>query len=1029
MEAVLGLAEDPPTAFRPMPLWAWNDNLDLDELVRQVHRFHEAGLGGFIMHGRAGLRSGYLDESWEAAVRTVLETCRPLDMRAWIYDEWGWPSGFAAGTIPGRGREWQQHYLIHERIPADKAVRTPETIGFYELDSARTHIPHDNFQVNGSHVLHIRWGVNPYYVDHMNPEVTRAFIDIVYTWYKDRFEEDFGKTIPGIFTDEPQFGREHVVWSPLLPDLFQKTFGYDLVASLGGLSSPCPSTERVKHDFWKLVRTRFHENYAAQLYKWCDDNALLFTGHVLLEEECRWQTVASGSSMGFYHRQHVPGIDWLGRRIGNTVVGKQVSSAAAQSDRSRIISEMFGCAGWNSTMADLRWIVDWHFASGVNLVCQHLAGYSIRGARKRDYPPGMNHQSNWWPYYRHFNDACGRLSTVLSHGRDEADVLVIHPISTANMEVVAREEPGANWNTIFMTPYAESSTDGALDQLTTALDASQIPFHFGDEDFMAKEGTVNDGRLVVGSCAYKVLVLPALKTLSQTTVELLTKFENEGGTILILQSPPLLCDGNAGDDLITRLMGKCAVIPDTSSLIEALTAFLAPGIRFEGQNAPLQELRRLDRVYSCSSRAIFLFNRSTSDRADCTMKLEHPARIRELEPTTGTLCDFGTSTKELKIAMAPRQSRLLLVSSGDSAERETTEETTFPATEVALPRKWELQPQDLNTLLLDTCRWRSYPDGSWSSPKLVYSVQKELIAQGKDQHVELEFCFEVDEDPPSRNDIHLVVESGNQHEIFLNGTRLVVDEDCRWMEDCFKALPCHSEIRPGRNVVHVRMHFNQGAEVWERVRKGAEYESEVNMLGFDSEVETIYIRGSFLVKPESIKPTTRGDGELNGSRDRWAMRGDALEASPPFRIIKMPEILFADDATMAGFPFFNGRMNFHQTLKLDDPGKSRTVMKFPRFFAAAGMLHVNGKPVSPLLWDSPEVDLTDHLGKGTNQITVELVSTNRNLFGPHHHPFGELFAVGPDYFGDVPGWIPDYNVVRLSPGEVFICTTSQQRQE
>ena len=50
--------------FRPVPFWSWNDELDPDEIRRQVRQMHSAGLGGFFMHARGGLKTGYLSDRY-----------------------------------------------------------------------------------------------------------------------------------------------------------------------------------------------------------------------------------------------------------------------------------------------------------------------------------------------------------------------------------------------------------------------------------------------------------------------------------------------------------------------------------------------------------------------------------------------------------------------------------------------------------------------------------------------------------------------------------------------------------------------------------------------------------------------------------------------------------------------------------------------------------------------------------------------------------------------------------------------------
>ena len=50
------------------------------------------------------------------------------------------------------------------------------------------------------------------------------------------------------------------------------------------------------------------------------------------------------------------------------------------------------------------------------------------------------------------------------------------------------------------------------------------------------------------------------------------------------------------------------------------------------------------------------------------------------------------------------------------------------------------------------------------------------------------------------------------------------------------------------------------------------------------------------------------------------------------------------------------------------------------------------------------VDVTGHLRDGENTVELELLTGNRNLFGPHHRVIGESYLVGPATFTDGPDW-------------------------
>lgn len=56
-----------------------------------------------------------------------------------------------------------------------------------------------------------------------------------------------------------------------------------------------------------------------------------------------------------------------------------------------------------------------------------------------------------------------------------------------------------------------------------------------------------------------------------------------------------------------------------------------------------------------------------------------------------------------------------------------------------------------------------------------------------------------------------------------------------------------------------------------------------------------------------------------------------------------------------------------------------------------------------------ELDVTDFLKDGENEITVRLLSGNRNLLGPHHRPRGEVYNVCPDTFTNRLSWADEPN--------------------
>ena len=92
--------------FAPLSFWAWNDEMSEERIQMQIEEFHKQGFRGFFMHSRGGLRTPYFSDQWFATCRFAAKVARKYKMEAWIYDEDGWPSGFAGGRVNDLGEEF-----------------------------------------------------------------------------------------------------------------------------------------------------------------------------------------------------------------------------------------------------------------------------------------------------------------------------------------------------------------------------------------------------------------------------------------------------------------------------------------------------------------------------------------------------------------------------------------------------------------------------------------------------------------------------------------------------------------------------------------------------------------------------------------------------------------------------------------------------------------------------------------------------------------------------------------------------------
>ena len=481
-----------PKQFRPIPFWSLNSELNVEETKRQVRIMDEAGIGGFFMHARPGLKTKYMSDDWYDNITCATNEGVLRGMYPFAYDENGWPSGFGNGAVNGRGINYQQKFIrMSDKEVSDCLIAK-----------------------NGEHWFY--YDVNPFYVDTLDKKVAKAFLDEIYEPYYAKYKNE----ICGFFTDEPQISRNGIPWSFVLEDEYKNRYNENISDHLEELFLEVGNYKDTRFKFWKMATDLFSNSFMKQIYDWCDERNLELTGHLVVEDDLEGQITTNGACMPHYEYFHIPGMDWLGRDIKKCLTPMQVSSVAHQLGKGTILSETFAMCGHNVSFDELKGIYEWQMVHGINLLCQHLEGYSLEGLRKRDYPPAMYYQQPWWKDYKIFNDAVSRIGMLLRLGVAKADILLIHPIAKA-------------W-TMFNNGLNKGIKE-LNDELLNVIDKIEqkhLAYHFGDEMIMERHAKVENGRLVIGNQSYSKVVLVADDVLFDNTRALLKEFKTQGGMIL-----------------------------------------------------------------------------------------------------------------------------------------------------------------------------------------------------------------------------------------------------------------------------------------------------------------------------------------------------------------------------------------------------------------------------------------------------------------------------------------------------------------
>lgn len=363
---------NPGSEFRPAPLWVWHEEVTREVVDLNLREFKDKGFGGLFIHPRYGLTTQYLSNDWYDMVAYTLEVAEELGLYVWLYDENSYPSGFAGGLVPHKMPDSYKHgqaLRIHKMdvLEIDPDIRYKhffEVLGdgqMIEFDD-----PADRAGEGGDFILFeivqyqaSKWTAGYPYVDLLYPGVAQTFLDVAMSGYKERFGEHLGNLIPGIFTDEPNInppgGHTAVRWTPDLYEVFEEQWGYKLQDNLLSLFEPVGDWRRVRHNYYQTLLHMFIDRWAKPWYEFTEEHQLKWTGHYW---EHGWPNPTHGAdNMAMYAWKQVPGIDLLFNtmytderhwQFGNTRNVKEARSVANQTDRARVLCEIYGGSGWQN---------------------------------------------------------------------------------------------------------------------------------------------------------------------------------------------------------------------------------------------------------------------------------------------------------------------------------------------------------------------------------------------------------------------------------------------------------------------------------------------------------------------------------------------------------------------------------------------------------------------------------------------------------------------------------------------------------
>lgn len=983
---------EPPAAYRPAPLYVWNDDMQEDELAWQLDGFKEQGFGGVFVHPRPGLITPYLSDRWLEMWRFTVDESKKRDMVTYIYDENSYPSGFAGGHVPVEMPGSTDTHIRQERLNAEEAMQ--RTFDANTIALFRTNVPASDANAEsgdeqfelvqlpafakgesktgkeiglapGSYVHYFisyggssPWYGGKTYVNLSEKGVGEKFLDITFDAYDKILSDEYGKNVLACFTDEPHAGE----WASDFAQVFQERWGYSLIENLPSIWQDVGDWRKVRHDYSLTILQLWVERFLKPYHEACAKRGIAFTGHVWEHE---WPRTGTGpDTMTFDVWEQWPGIDCLMNQyhegphaqFGNYRANKEIRSIANQIGAVRTLCEVYGAGGWELTFQDMKRIGDWLYAGGINLFNPHLSYYTIRGARKRDHPQSFSYHEPWWEAYHISADYFGRLSWALAAGKENNPILAIEPTSTAWMYNFSKTQSS------HLTELGE-----AFQKFVTELGSAQVDFDLGSEPVMADRAKVQGKQFIVGECAYNTVVLPpGLENLERRTFQLLRRFVRNGGTIVSYVGVPAYIDGKE-DQAVARLKNIAGErwVEGNLSPTELNARYGHPAVKVSASPVTngrvFHLLREFDEGYllfvsNCSledstsgfvtafAGKVDLWDPSTGGSAPVTCLQQAPAQggttpktLRwnfHLPPAGSALyAIYREGPGGAKILPEPEARTQTVLKPLSPLQVKPLEPNVLPLDYVDLVLKGEVTKglyfYDAQTLVYKAHGFNKNP---WDN---AVQYKDELLQQDRfpaDSGFELRYPFTI-RNFSTMPVLKVVVERGDRYTVSVNGHEVKPLESEWWLDRSFKVYKLDPAwLKAGENIIStVGRPFT-----------------------LHHEPEPVYVLGEF---------------SLGGVERGWA-----VEPANALRLGSWKE---------QGRPCFPGHVAYSQTYNYQ-PGSGEVFVELPSWSGTVARVEVNGEKAGYIGWQPWRLNVEKFLKPGKNTVTVVVIGSLKNLLGPHH---------------------------------------------
>jgi len=998
------LFENPTSEYRGTPFWSWNTKVTKELVEEQIDDFKKMGMGGMHLHPRTGLETPYMSEEYLELVKVANEKAKANEMLCWLYDEDRYPSGAAGGLVTEDFR-YRARYMVLSRENKsemcqskkefDEKIENGEKVIGYYITSYQVVLDKAGYLEKYSRIAkeempkegvvwhaYLRlddedpWYNDQTYLDVFNQNAVKRFIEVTHERYYEAVGEDFGKSIPAIFTDEPQmrgkfthtFARSDkdatIAFTDDMPQSFEKVTGVNLLDIIPEIlwELPKQAVSVYRYQYHDHVAERFASAFSDTLANWCEEHGIALTGHYMSERSLFSQTLALGEAMRMYRNQQIPGIDILCDHKEFSTA-KQAVSVARQKGREAVLCEMYGVMHWDCTFKQHKLQGDWLAALGITVRVHHLQFMSMEGEAKRDWPASIGYQSPWYEKYPYVEDYFARVNTILTRGKAVVKVGVISPLESYWIAYGPNDQ----------TQEIREQLDTNYENLMQWLLYGTIDFDLISEAILSETEENYDGGFGVGEMCYSVIMVPDCRTIRRTTFERLKKFVKAGGRVIFAGQIPSLIDALPSAEVNVFAKEVTVVQYNRAEILKACAEFRDVEIRkrnlgrFSGQlsNELFYQMRQ-----DCENRWLFICHvnpkKNVLDtREDYRVRIKGIWNVELYDAISGEIQDLEVVHEDGYTIWEPElyahDSCLLKLVPCESKQKKQIEEKAGKLTPKIVFRKADkLTTSEANMFLLDYARYR-VNEGEIQAEKEILQVDNEVrkilgLPRRQDRFTQpwripnnptpadkIELFYEF-ESAVELKDTLLAIERPEVTELELNGVCIDMTP-VGWYVDKFIKTVRLPAIKAGKNMIKLTMLFDR-----------------------KSNIENLFILGEF-------------DVSVWGERKR-------IEAFKP-------KYDFGD-ITRQGLPFYTGNLHYEFSFEAEEVF-SEAVIEVPHFEGTVLEVLLDGKSKGMIAYAPHRLRIGD-VEKGHHKLEVVLYGSRYNGFGTLHNYNTEFTWYGPDSY-------------------------------